>query len=94
MSRDVAVEVVTDEVVIAMIGYGGHESAELVSITKGIRVNSVEDLLEIWVNGVGAVVVGMAEVFDIFGKVSKEEYVGITDLTSDFNLPGVSILSL
>jgi hypothetical protein len=39
---------------------------------------------------VGAVGVSVAEIFDIFGEVAEEEYVVLSNLTSDLDLLFIS----
>ena len=53
-------------------------------------MNGVKNLLEIRIYGVLAIVVGMAEVFDVFGKIAKKENVRVVDFTGDLNLAMLS----
>jgi hypothetical protein len=69
-----------------MIFNRGNESGESTSVTKGALLDFFENVGEIRVQRMCAVGVSMAEVLDIFGKVTKEKDVVLTDFTSDFNL--------
>lgn len=67
------------------------ESGESVGIAKGVGFDGVKHFGKRRVEVEGAVVVGVAEVFDVFGEVAKEEDVGFADFTSDFNLTSQSV---
>lgn len=82
----VAVEVVRDEVVVAVVFDGSDESTECTSVTESAFLDLLEDGAEVWVESVRAVVVCVAEILDIFGQVTEEEDVVLSDFTSDFNL--------
>ncbi len=86
----IAAEIVADEVVIAMVDDGIAEGGEPVGVAKGAGFDGVNDFGEGRIEVEGAVVVGVAEVFDVFGEVSKEEDVGFADFAGDFNLLSVS----
>jgi len=73
-----------------VLGDGADERRELALVAKGAGADRVEDLLEVRVDGVGAVGVRVAEVFDIFGEVAEEEDVGFADFAGDFDLEGVN----
>lgn len=47
------------------------EGGESGLVAKGAAVDGVKDLLQFWVELVVAVIVGVAEVFDVLGKVAK-----------------------
>lgn len=66
------------------------ESTKSAGITKGTRLDRVKDGGKLWVELVVVVQVGVAEVFDVFGKVTKEEDVLITDFARDFDLANSS----
>ena len=72
-----------------MVRDGIDECGELALVAKGAGANGVEDLLQVGVDAVLAVGVRVAEVFDVFGEVAKEEDVGFANLTSDFDLEGM-----
>jgi hypothetical protein len=83
---DVGVEVVRDEVVVAMFFDGGGKSGEVGLVAEGVVLDGVEDALQLWVQLEVAVEVTVAEVLDIFGKVAEEEDVLLSDFTGDFDL--------
>ena len=82
----VAVEVVRDQVVVAVVDNAIDEGGKLVRVAKATGLDSVEDLAEAFVQFVFAVEVLVAEVFNVFGEVTEEEDVRVADLTSDFDL--------
>jgi hypothetical protein len=51
-------------------------------------VDCVEDIRKLWVQLVVRVHVCVAKVLDVFGKVTEEEDVLLTDLAGDLNLYG------
>lgn len=70
----------------------GDHGAKVVGGAKGAFFDFVEDLVEAGVNGVGAVVVGVAEVFDVFREVAEEEDIVLANFAGDFNLEkGLSV---
>ena len=83
---DVAVEVIRDEVVVAMVGDAVAEGGEAGCVAKHVGFDGVEDFGEVGVELEGSVVVGMAEVFHVFGQVAEEEDVGFADFACDFDL--------
>ena len=89
----VAVEVIRDEVVIAMVDDSIRECREGARITKHTALDGVEDLFEFFVELVVAVDVGVAELVDIFGEVAEEEDVVFADFAGDFDLSVVSIFA-
>ena len=82
----ITAEIITHEVVIAMIDDGVAESGETVGIAKGVGFDGVKHFGKKRVEVEGAVVVGVAEVFNVFGEVAKKEDVGFADFASDFDL--------
>jgi len=70
---DVAVEVVGDEVVVALVDDGIAEGGEAAGVAESAGFDRVEDFGEVGVEFDVAVGVGVAEVFDIFGQVTEEE---------------------
>lgn len=86
MCLDVAVEVVRDQVVVAMVTNSRDHCEKVVGRAKGAVLNCLEYLVQIRVDSVRAVRVSMAKVFDILREVSKEEDVVLADLTSDLDL--------
>jgi hypothetical protein len=69
-----------------MVFNAADEGAECVRITKGVFVDFVKDSLEVRVNGMRAISMSVAEIFDIFGEVAKEKDIVLSDFSSDFNL--------
>jgi hypothetical protein len=69
-----------------MIHNGMQQGRELVCISKSAFFNLVKYLGKGFVKLVLTVNVGMAQVFDIFGKITKEEDIAVTDFSGDFNL--------
>lgn len=86
MRLDVAVEVVRHQVVVTMVPDSGNQGAKVVGQAKRALFNLDKDLLQVGVDGVRAKVVGMAQVFHIFGEVSEQKDVAFTNFTCDFNL--------
>ena len=82
----VAVEVVRDEVVITMLFDGTDESRESTCVTESAFLDFLEHFGEIGVEGVRTVGVRVAEVFDVFSEITKEEDVVLADFAGDFNL--------
>ena len=81
-------KVVADEIIIAMINDGVAKGSEAVGVAKGVGFDGVEDCGEVGVKVEGAVVVGVAEILDVFRKVAEEEDVGFSDFAGDFDLLG------
>ena len=86
MGLDVAVEVVADEVVVAVVDDGVAEGREVASVTEHVAFDGVKHLLEIRVEFEVAVGMGMAKVLYVLCKIAKEEDVVLANLTGDFNL--------
>ena len=60
-------------------------------VAKGIGFDGGEDFREVRVEREGAVVVRVAEVFDVFGEVAEEEDVGVADFAGYFDLYFISM---
>ena len=86
MGFEIGVEVVGNEVIVSMVFDGVDECGKGALVAKGIGIEGIEDSVEFWVELMFAVVVVVTEVFDVFGKVAKEENVLITGFASDFDL--------
>ena len=86
MRGDVGVEVIRDEVIVAMLFDSGCKGREVSLVAEGVRLDGVEDALQLRVQLEVAVEVTMAEVLDVFGKVAEEEDVLLADFTRDFDL--------
>ena len=90
MRLDVAVEVVGDEVVVALVDDGVAQGAEAVRVAEAASLDGVEDVGEVRVQFEGAVVVGVAEVLDVLGQVAEEEDVGLADFAGDLDVGPVA----
>ncbi len=86
MGFDVAVEIIGDEVVVALVDDGVAEGGEAAGVAKGAGFDRVKDLGEVWVEFDVAVGVGVTEVFDVLGEVAEEEDVRFADFAGDFDL--------
>lgn len=86
MRLDVAVEVIADEIVIAVIDYGVAEGGEAAGVAEHAAFDGVEDFLKVLVELEGTVGVGVTEVFDVFGEIAEEEDVIFADLARNFDL--------
>lgn len=64
---DIGIEIIADEIIIAVVGDTIAKSAEARGVAEGVGFYSVEDTREVRVQGEGAVGVCVAEVFDVFG---------------------------
>lgn len=87
----VAVEVIRDKIVVAMVNDCTRECRKGSRIAEHATLDSCENLLELFVELVVAVDVSMAELFDVFCQVAKEEDVIFADFAGDFDLVHVSI---
>ena len=84
---DIAVEVVADEVVIAVVDDAVAEGREAARVAEHAALDRVEDFGEIRVQlERPAVVVRVPQVFDVFGQVAEEEDVRFADFACDFDL--------
>ena len=86
MCFEVALEVVRNEVVVAMFSDAVDESGEWSLVAERATLNGVEDLLQLRVDLVLAVEVRVAEIFNVLGQISEKEDVLVACLTRDFNL--------
>ena len=64
---DVGIEVIADKIIVAVVGDAVAQRAEARGVAEGIGFDGVEDAREVRVEGEGAVVVCVAQVFDVFG---------------------------
>lgn len=87
---DVAVEVVRDEVVVAVVADGRDEGGKVRRVAESALLDLGEDLGEVWVDVVRAVGVRVTEIFNVLGEVAEEEDVVLANLAGDFNLGNVS----
>ena len=86
MSLDIAVEIVRNKIVIAMLDDGVAESGEAAGVTEASTLDSLEHFVKIWIKLEISIGVSMAEIFDILCEVSEEEDVGFADFASYLNL--------
>ena len=86
MCLDIAVEIVADEVEIAVIEYRATKGGEATCVAEHVGFDGVEHFHEIGIRSEVAIVVSMTEIFDVFGEVAKEEDVLFADFSSDFDL--------
>jgi hypothetical protein len=63
-----------------------HQSRELAGIAEGSLADCAEDALEHGVEVEVLVVVGVAEVFDVFAEVAEEEDVFFADFSGDLGM--------
>lgn len=70
-----------------MLDNAVQESREALSIAKFTRMDCIKHIGKVWVEVVLRVNVRMAEVFDVFRKVTEKEYVLFANLARYFNLP-------
>jgi hypothetical protein len=83
---NVRVEVIADQVKVAVVFDGADEGGEGTYVAKRALPDLVEDRLEVGVERVLAVSVVVAEVLDVLGEVTEEEDVLLADLAGDFDL--------
>lgn len=83
---DVTVEVIADEIVVAVVGNGVDQSRKSVLVAKHVSANGLEDLLKVRINSVRTVVMVVSKILNVFGEIAEEENVRLAYLTSDFNL--------
>ena len=74
-----------------MVDNGVAKGSEAAGVAEGVGFDGVEDFGKRGVEVKGAIVVGVTEVFDVFGEVAEQEDVGFPDLAGDFNLLGESV---
>ena len=86
LGLDIAVKVVADQIIVAVVGDGVDQGRELVLVAEAAAANGVKDLGQVRVDVEMAIVVRVAEVLDVFGQVAEEENVGVTDFAGDFDL--------
>ena len=86
MRLQVALEVVGDEVVVAMFGNATDEGRECGYVAKLAVLDYVEDLLQLRVDLILAIEVCVAEVFNILCQITEEKDVLVARLARDFDL--------
>lgn len=86
MCLHIAVEVVADEIVIAVLDDAVTQGREAAGVAKGVGLDGVKHLGEVWVELEGAVLVCVPEILNILGQITKKEDVGLADFSGDFDL--------
>ena len=79
-------EVIRDKVVIAVLNNCIDKSGESPLVAELARLDRFEDFLQCWINLILAIEVVVAEIFNIFSKVAKEENILVACFPSDFDL--------
>lgn len=87
---DIAVEVIRNQVVVTVVANSRDHGTKVVGSSECALLNLGEHPFQIRVNGVFAVVVGVAQVLDVFGEVTEKENVVLADFPGDFNLSPMS----
>ena len=83
---DVGVEIVGDEVVVAVFLDGTGEGGEVACVAECVALDCVEHALQLGVKLEIAVEVSVTEILDVFGEIAEEEDVLFADFAGDFNL--------
>ena len=86
MRGDVGVEVIRDEVVVAVLIDGANERREVRAVAEHVVSDCLEDTLQIRVQLEVAVEVAVTQILDVFGEIAEEEDVLLADFTGDFDL--------
>ena len=79
-------EVIRDEVVIAVLNNCIDKSRECPFVAESALLDGFKDFGQCWVDLVLAIEVVVTEILNIFSKVSKKENVLVACLPSDFDL--------
>lgn len=86
---DVAVEVVRDQVVVAVLHDTVAQRVEARRLAEHAPADGVEDFGQVRVQLEVAVLVGVAEILDVLGQIAEEEDIRLPDLTGDLDLEWV-----
>lgn len=86
MGLAVRTEVIGNKIIVAVFDDGVDEGRKGRLVAKHALLDGVKHLFQFRVEFVFAVIVGVAEVFDVFGQVAKEEDVLVAGFTRDFDL--------
>ena len=92
MGLDVAVEIVGNEIVVALVDDGIAECCEAAGVAETPAFDGLEHLFQVRVEGEGAEVMSVAEVFDVFREVAEKENIRVADFAGDFNLQASSAI--
>ena len=90
VSVNVRLEVVRDEVVVALVDDGVHQGGELFRIAECALLDRLEHALEHGVEVEFGVEVSVSQIFDVFGQVAEEEDVVLADFARDFDVGAVA----
>lgn len=90
MRLNVAIEVIGNQVVVAMVHDAIDESAECICVTEHAVLDGVEHILKVGVELELGVEVGVAEILDIFREVAKQEDVLLANLSCDLDVRPVA----
>lgn len=86
MRGDVGVEIVRDEIVVAVLFDGACERREVSFVAEHVVFNCGEHALQLWVQLEVAIEVSVAQVLDVFGEIAEEEDVLLADFAGDLDL--------
>jgi hypothetical protein len=87
---DVALEIIRDEIVIAMFYNAVDQSTELTSIAECTIADGVEDPFQLRIDLEAAVEVSVTKILDVFGEVAEEEDIILADLSCNFDVGAVT----
>lgn len=79
----IALEVIRDEIEVAMVDNTVDKRRELVGISEAVALDGIKDLTEIVIELEFTVAVVMTKVFDVLRKVTEEENVLLTNFSGD-----------
>lgn len=91
---DVALEVVRDQVEIAVVADRRYHSTKVVGLSESAALNCIKYFVKVRIDGVRSVGVRMAQVLDVLRKGTEEEYVLLPNLPGNLDLLVVSVRAL
>ena len=77
----IALEIIRDKIEVAVVNNAINKRRELVGITKTVTLNGIKHLAKIVVELEFAVVVSMAQIFNVFRQVTEEEDILLADFS-------------
>lgn len=83
---DVRVEIVRDKIVVSVLLNGRSQCGKVGFVAEQTVFDCLEDLLQLWIELEVAIEMTMSELFYVFGEVTEEENVLLSNLSGDFNL--------
>ena len=86
MSLDIRIEIIAHEIIVAVVGNRVAKSGKPTGVAESVGFDGVKNAREVRVESEGAVGVGVAEVFDVFGEIAEEEDVVGGDFAGYFDL--------